>query len=86
MAAAVVAAEAWAQDGDDIPGRLTVEVAASYAAHKQAEDDDYADRAATHREQWSLRRPQRSFMERRREQLEDAKPRSGDYPGNGAAS
>ena len=86
VAAVVVAAGAWAQNGDDIPGRLTVEVAASSAAHKQAEDEGYADRAAAHREQWAGRTPRKSFMERRREQLEDAKPRPGDYPGHGTAS
>jgi hypothetical protein len=78
VAAVVVAAEAWASLGDDIPGRLTVEVAASYAANKQAEDAEYVARANAHRE--SAPKPARmSFMQRRAAQLAAATPRKGDY-------
>jgi hypothetical protein len=80
VAAVVVAAEAWASLGDDIPGRLTVEVAASYAANKQAEDAEYVARAKAHRE--TAPKPARvSFMQRRAAQLAAAAPREGDYRG-----
>ncbi len=80
VAAVVVAAECWASLGDDIPGRLTVEVASSYAANKQAEDETYAANAEAHRE--SAPGPVRmSFMQRRSAQLAAAAPREGDYRG-----
>jgi hypothetical protein len=86
VAAVVVAAESWATLGDDIPGRLTVEVAASYTAHKLAEDEDYAARAQAHRESnvvpFSRRRRQSSA-----ERVAEARqPRPDDYPGKGTAS
>jgi len=84
VAAVIVAAEAWATLGDDIPGRLTVEVAAAYTAHKQAEDEEYVARAKAHRD--SAPKPVRaSFMQRRAAQLAAAAPREGDYPGRGAS-
>jgi hypothetical protein len=49
VAGCVVAAECWAVDGDDIEGRLAVDLDAARAAHKAAEDEEYADRAAEHR-------------------------------------
>lgn len=80
VAAVVIAAECWAQDGDDIPGRLAVEMAASYAAHKEAEDAAYVAKAKAHRE--TAPKPVRaSFMQRRAEQLAAAAARTGDYTG-----
>jgi hypothetical protein len=80
VAAVIVAAEAWAQDGDDIPGRLAVEVVVAYAANKQAEDAEYVARAKAHRE--SAPKPGRaSFMQRRAVQLAEAAKREGDYAG-----
>jgi hypothetical protein len=86
VAAVIVAAEAWATDGDNIPGRLAVEVASSYVAHKQAEDEDYQARAAAHRESNVV-----PFNRRRRqstaEQIAEARqPRPGDNQGRGSAS
>jgi hypothetical protein len=80
VAAVVVAAECWATDGDDIPGRLTVELASSYVATKAVEDAEYVARANAHRE--SAPKPARmSFMQRRAAQLAAATPLKGDYRG-----
>jgi hypothetical protein len=80
IAAVVIAAEAWAGDGDDIEHRLSVELDSSRFAFKQAEDTEYQTRAAAHRR--SAPRPVRSsFQQRRAEQLQAAEPRPGDFPG-----
>jgi hypothetical protein len=86
VAAVIVAAEAWASERDELPTTLAVQVEATRRAFKADEDAAYAERAAAHRERWAGRTPRKSFMDRRREQLEDAKPRPGDFPGNGTAS
>ena len=80
VAAVVVAAESWQQDADDLGGRLTVQVATSYVANKQAEDAEYVARAKAHRE--TAPKPARaSFLQRRAAQLAAAAPREGDYRG-----
>lgn len=55
VAAVVRAAEAWATEGDDIGGRLAVELDIARHAHKAAEDLDYAARRDAHRESWNPR-------------------------------
>jgi hypothetical protein len=84
VAATVIAAEAWAEDGDDIAGRLSVELDSARLAFKQAEDADYQARAASHRR--SAPRPVRlSFQQRRAEQMQAVEPRPGDFPGRKGA-
>jgi hypothetical protein len=91
VAAVVVAAESWAVDGDDIPGHLGIEVAASYVAHKQAEDAAYAANAEAHRVAYETvrrgtydqTRPGVISLDKWRAAriAEAVKARPGDYPG-----
>ena len=83
VAAVVVAAEAWAQDGDTLPERLADEVSRAREAFKAEEDAEYVARAQAHRE-GAPRLRARSFAERRAEQIAAAAPRLGDYPGGAA--
>jgi hypothetical protein len=95
VASVIVAAESWASLGDDIPGRLTIEVAASYVANKQAEDAAYEARAEAHREAYETVR--RGTYEQTRQDVisldkwraariaEAVKPRPGDYRGRSGA-
>ena len=53
LAAVVVAAEAWATDGDNIEERLRAEVEAERRAFKDTEDAEYLGRIAAHRAEWS---------------------------------
>lgn len=52
MAAVVVAAEAWATDGDDLEGRLRAEIDAGREAAKRAEDAEYQARRDAHRAEY----------------------------------
>ena len=52
IAAVVRAAECWAQDGDEIPTRLALEIDEGRRADRAAEDASYAERAAAHRRRW----------------------------------
>ena len=52
VASVVVAAEAWALDGDDVEARLHRQLEDERRAFKDAEDADYQARAAEHRKQW----------------------------------
>lgn len=52
IAGAVVAAECWAVEEDDLEDRLHEELADERYAFKRAEDEDYQARAQAHREQW----------------------------------
>lgn len=81
VAACVVAAECWARGGDDIPGRLEREVAASREAFVRAENQDYKARANDHRQEWRKRLNGSTFVERRAAQLADAAPRPNDFTG-----
>lgn len=55
VAAVIIAAEAWALDGDDIEGRLHVEVELEREAFKRAEDAAYLARRDAHRDSWTGR-------------------------------
>lgn len=85
VAAVVVAAEAYARAGDDLVLDLTREVDERRRAHKLEEDSEYAERAAAHR-QTAPKYARSCFLERRREQLEAAEPRPGDYQGRGGTA
>ncbi len=52
VAAVVIAAEAWAREGDDLEQRLRAELDLSRRAYKAGEDAEYVERVAAHREQW----------------------------------
>ncbi len=52
VAAVVIAAEAWAVDGDNLEERLHAELAIEREAFKRAEDADYAARRDEHRAEW----------------------------------
>jgi len=52
VAAVVVAAEAWAVDGDNVEGRLRDELEDRAAAEKHVEDADYQALATEHRKRW----------------------------------
>jgi hypothetical protein len=80
IAAVVVAAEAWAIDGDDLERRLHEEVRNSRAAFKATEDEEYQARAAEHR-RTAPRFTGLSFAERRTAQIAAAAPRDDDYQG-----
>lgn len=53
VAAVIIAAEAWAIDGDNLIERLEAEVRFEREAFKAAEDAEYLARAAAHRESWT---------------------------------
>jgi hypothetical protein len=54
-AAVLIAAECWRIERDpaEITRRLTIEIDEGHRATKQAEDQAYRDRAATHARQWA---------------------------------
>ncbi len=52
VASVVVAAEAWALDGDDVEARLHRQLEDERRAFKDAEDADYQARAVEHRARW----------------------------------
>lgn len=83
----VAAAASWARDRDELPERLALEIAEIRRTSKELDDAEYAERAAAHRTTWSRRTPpiDRTFVERRTEQLEAAKPRAGDFIGRGSS-
>jgi hypothetical protein len=85
VAAVVVAAEAWARDGDGLEHQIAAQIEAGRAAFKAEEDRRYVARARMHREEWHpvthSTRP--SFVERRRRQLEDAGLTPEDVAGRG---
>ncbi len=86
VAGCVVAAEAWAQDAENVVEDLRHEIDVRREVFKLAEDADYQDRAQAHRAEWSrLPSSGKSFAERRAEQLASVKPRPGDYTGRGSA-
>jgi len=95
IASVVVAAEAWAMDGDDLVDDLHRELDERRRIDKALDDDDYQARAADHRKRWrhlSLAAPSRYAGQPVRP-LEDigadytaaTSPRSGDSPGRGSA-
>ncbi|KHL18532.1 uncharacterized protein DUF2742 [Mumia flava] len=83
IAAVVVAAEAWAQQDETLADDLRKQLDDLRRAYKAGEDDAYADRIADHCETWApvTQSTVVPFAERRRRQLEAAKPRPGDHPG-----
>ncbi len=86
IAAALVAAECWATDGDNLEQRLADEMALLRDGFKREEDREYQARYEAHR-RTAPRFSTRPFAERRAEQMAAAAPREGDYPGrNGARS
>ena len=80
IAACVAAAECWATAGDTLEADLRREIELMRAAHKRRDDEEYQRAAAAHRAAYS-RRQGRSFMDRRADQLEAARPRPDDYQG-----
>jgi len=81
VAGVVVAAEAWAQAGDQLEPDLRAEVEALRRGFMAAEDREYQVRDAEHRKRWAV--PTRAtFVQRRAEQLADVAPRPGDWPGS----
>ncbi len=92
VAACVAAAEIYTRDFyDNLEDRLRLEIEQGQAAHKKAEDEEYARQRAEHRAYWSHRGNKvvvLSFEERRRQQVEEASiHRPGDFMGrNGGAS
>jgi hypothetical protein len=83
VAACVAAAEHYTRDFyDNLEERLRLEVEQSRIAFKRDEDAEYVRQYTEHRSAWQKKRVVSiSFEERRRQQLEDAKPRPGDFPG-----
>lgn len=83
VAACVAAAEHYTRDYyDNLEERLRLEVEQSRVAFKRDEDAEYVRQYTEHRSAWQKKRVvSTSFEERRRRQLEDAKPRPGDFPG-----
>lgn len=84
IAAVVLAAESWAWDWESLEENLRREVEDLREAHKREEDAEYVRNYVEHRKTWSRKSARvvsMSFGERRRQQLEDAKPRPGDFPG-----
>ncbi|MDQ3664430.1 MAG: hypothetical protein M3353_07205 [Actinomycetota bacterium] len=80
----MAAAEIWAQSGDSLVEDLHREVEAARREFKAREDEDYAERARVHREQYGdLGRDGVVVLaDRRRRRIAEArKPRPGDYPG-----
>ncbi|MBA2558665.1 MAG: hypothetical protein H0V07_02040 [Propionibacteriales bacterium] len=85
VASCVRAAEAWAQDGDELPERLADEIAQLRLNHKGLDDAEYVARAEAHRV--ANRAPSKpTFAQRRAAQLAAIAPRPGDFPGTGASS
>lgn len=77
VASVVVAAEAYQRDGDDLEGVLRAQLEEQRRAFLERDDEQH--RAAV--VPLTRARVTTSFVERRRRQLADAQPRSGDYPG-----
>lgn len=79
-----VAAEAWASDSENLEDDLRRETEAFRLGFKAAEDQEYQQAAAAHRERLSKQYGvSTSFAERRRRQLEAVNPREGDFTGGG---
>ena len=57
LASMACAAEGWAREGDDLEKNLRESIERIRAAHKAAEDAEYAERVETHRHQWQHLRP-----------------------------
>lgn len=53
VAAVIIAAEAWALDGDHLLDNLTTELEASWRAHKAAEDREFVARREGHQRAWT---------------------------------
>ncbi len=86
VAGCVVAAEAWAQDAENLIDDLRREIDVRREVAKREEDAEYRARAAAHRHEWArLSQTGKSFAERRAVQLASVKPRPGDYTGRGSA-
>lgn len=86
VAACVAAAEHYTRDYyDNLEDRLRTEIEQARLARKQDDDAEYVRQFTDHRERWSKKssRVVVPFPERRRRQLEEAKPRPGDFPGRG---
>jgi pimeloyl-ACP methyl ester carboxylesterase len=82
VAAVILAAESWAWDWENLEDNVRREVEDLRAAFKRDEDAEYVRQYTEHRSAWQKKRVVSiSFEERRRQQLEDAKPRPGDFPG-----
>ncbi len=85
VAACVAAAEIYTRDFyDNLEERLAFEIEQSRIAFKHDEDAEYVRQYTEHRNTWSKKSTRVvsiSFEERRRQQLEDAKPRPGDFLG-----
>ena len=84
VAACVAAAEHYTRDYyDNLEERLRTEIEQARLARKQDDDAEYVRQFREHRATWSKKssRVVVPFAERRRRQLEDAKPRQGDFPG-----
>jgi len=86
IAAVVIAAEAWARGGDELPELLAQEVADARRAFKETEDAEYRARAAEHREHYKRLPKAGTFVDRRAAQLAAAAPQPGDYQGKGAGA
>lgn len=82
LAGAVLAAEAWASDWENLEDDLRREVEAFRLGFKAGEDQEYQQAAAAHRAKLNKRHGvTTSFQERRRRQLEAVTPREGDHLG-----
>jgi hypothetical protein len=85
IAAVVIAAEAWAQDSDDIEERLRRELVDRWYADKHADDEVYSKEIASHRKRWGhLRLVAVSHSTEVDRVAEARKPRPGDFRGTGA--
>jgi len=83
VASVVVAAEAWAVDGDDIPERMRRDLADVRRAERH-QDDELFTANVVPMVQALASRPDlgTTYAERRTRELADAmKPRPGDFPG-----
>lgn len=90
LAAAIVAAEMWAEDGDNLEANLRHEIERGRAtvlqAIKEHEDATYrAEQNGWREYAKGLQSTRPSFVQRRKAQLEAAQPRPGDFPGRGGA-
>jgi len=85
VAGVVVAAECWAQAGDDLEPDLRRLVEQSRHEHRAREDENYAARAHAHRERYGHLRPVPPLPDQRSRIAEARQPRPGDYPGGPVA-
>ncbi len=82
VASCVIAAETWAQGGDTLVDDLRRDVDNARRSFKKIEDEEYRQRADDHRRAWATPTG-RTFVQRRRAQLEAVAPREGDFLGRG---